>query len=63
MEKSGPPLETEIKITDDMVDAGLAAWDDADPRYMRRSSIVVSIYRAMAALASKLPEAETSECG
>ena len=38
----------EIEVTDEMVDAGLAAWDAADPRYMRKSSIVIEIYRAMA---------------
>lgn len=39
--------ETEIEITDEMIDAGLAAWADWDPRFERGSSLVIAIYEAM----------------
>ena len=50
-EKDRPTLEDEedaIEVTDEMADAGVAAYGDSDPRYMRRSSIVIAVYRAMA---------------
>ena len=43
----------EIEITDEMVDAGLAAYADFDSRYERTSTLIVSIYRAMAVVATK----------
>jgi hypothetical protein len=48
-----PEPESVIEITDEMIDAGLDAYSDADTNYMRASSIVISIYRAMSARAPK----------
>lgn len=47
----------EIEITDEMIDAGQAAADDYDARFERPSSLVISVYRAMSAVAPR-PKAE-----
>jgi hypothetical protein len=44
-------FEVEAEITDEMIDAGIAAYEDCDPRFERVSSIVICVFRAMARIA------------
>lgn len=60
-DSAGAPA-CEIEITDEMIDAGQAVADGYDSRFERPGSLVISIYRAMAALAPRPKVAPFEAC-